>query len=73
MDRVMETRMDTKRLLPVKAVASALGLGKTKAYELVACGRLPAVRIGSKILVRTEDLEAYIASLDYIRPTVRAS
>lgn len=61
--------METTRLLPVKAVAVALGIGKTTAYELIASGQLPAVRIGSKILVRSQDLEDFIASLEYIRAT----
>lgn len=64
--------METVKLLPVKVVAASLGVGKTKAYEIVASGELPAVRIGTKILVRETDLEAYIASLEYIRPISRA-
>ncbi len=60
----------TVKLLPVKTVALTLGIGKTKAYELIAAGQLPAVRIGSKILVRSQDLDAYVASLEYLRPTL---
>ena len=61
--------METAKLIPVKAVALTLGIGKTKAYELIAAGEIPAVRIGSKILVRNDDIEAYVASLEYLRPT----
>ena len=66
----MVTKLETGKLLPVKAVAQTLGIGKTKAYELIAAGQIPAVRIGSKILVRSQDLDVYVASLEYLRPTL---
>ena len=59
-----------RRLLPVKVVAKTLGIGKTKAYELIASGELPAVRIGAKLLVRADDLDAYVIGLEYVRPTI---
>lgn len=56
-------------LLPVKEAAFLLGIGKTKAYDLIALGELPAVRIGSKMLVRRTELEDYMAKLPRSKPT----
>lgn len=56
-------------LLPVKEAAYLLGIGKTKAYDLIAAGELPAVRIGSKMLVRRMELEDYMAKLPRSKPT----
>lgn len=65
--------METVRLLPVKVVAASLGIGKTLADELIAAGRIPAVRIGTKILVRETDLAEFVSGLEHIRPESRAS
>ena len=58
-----------RRLLPVKEAAYLLGIGKTKAYDLIATGELPAVRIGSKMLIRRADLDDYVAKLPRSRLT----
>lgn len=55
-------------LIPVKEVAYLLGIGKTKAYDLIATGELKAVRIGSKMLVRRSDLDEHVKSLENTRP-----
>lgn len=39
-----------------------LGIGKTKAYELVNRPDFPSFRIGTKILVNRERLEEWIAN-----------
>lgn len=57
-------------LYSVKEAARRLGISRSLAYELVESGELPSVRIHSKILIRSDDLDTYVQSLEYSRPTV---
>jgi excisionase family DNA binding protein len=47
-------------LLRAEEVALLLGLGRTKVYEMVAAGELPAVRIGRCLRVPREDLRQWV-------------
>ena len=47
----------------VAEAASALGVSKSRIYGLVKDNKLPAVKDGTKILIRAEALEAYLDSL----------
>ncbi len=51
----------TKPLLRVSEVAEALNIGRSKAYELVATGQLPALRVGRAVRVRPEAVVDWIA------------
>ncbi len=55
--------MDTLRMLlrPVE-VAEAIGVGRSKVYELIRTGVIPSVRVGSRVRVPTEALRAWIAA-----------
>lgn len=50
--------------LSIKATCDALSLGRTKIYELIGSGRLEAVRLGGKRLVKAASVRAFAASLD---------
>ncbi len=54
-------RVTSLTLLSVAQVARLLCCGRTKAYELVASGELPVVRIGRSVRVPAVALEAWIA------------
>jgi excisionase family DNA binding protein len=43
--------------------ARSLGIGKTKLFQLISSGALPAIRLGGRTLIRLEDLEAFTAQL----------
>lgn len=45
-------------LVSIPDAAKALGLGRSKLYELIAEGRLESVTIGRRRLVRTESVRA---------------
>ncbi len=47
-------------LLRVDEVAALLKLGRTKVYQLVAAGDLPAVRIGKVLRISADGLQAWI-------------
>ena len=56
-------------LLKVNEVADALSLGKSKAYELVASGEIPSIRIGRAVRVRPEDVRQWLAAhVNQVRP-----
>ena len=48
------------RLLTVREAAEALGISKSKTYELIHQGLLPAYRPGGGLRIAVEDLEAYL-------------
>jgi excisionase family DNA binding protein len=52
--------MDKLLLRPVEA-AEAIGISRSKIYELLASGELPSVRIGASVRVPVEALRAWIA------------
>jgi excisionase family DNA binding protein len=47
-------------LLSVPEVAKALGLGRTKVYELIAAEGLPVVRFGRAVRVSIASLQQWI-------------
>jgi excisionase family DNA binding protein len=51
--------MDRLLLRPIEA-AEAIGIGRSKVYELLASGELPSIRIGSSIRVPVEQLRDWI-------------
>lgn len=54
--------MDKLLLTPVEA-ASALGIGRSKLYELLQTGQLPSVRIGACRRVPAEELHNFLLAL----------
>jgi excisionase family DNA binding protein len=42
----------------INETARALGIGRTKIYELINAGRLETVKIGRRTLVRTDSIRA---------------
>lgn len=46
--------------LRVKETAEALGISRAKAYELIAAGEIPSVRIGGCVRVPLDALRAWI-------------
>lgn len=51
-------------LLKVPDVAARLGISRAKVYELMASGSLRSVRVDGCRRVLTDDLVAFVASLD---------
>jgi excisionase family DNA binding protein len=51
--------MDRLLLRPVEA-AEAIGIGRSKVYELLASGELPSIRIGGSVRVPVDALRAWI-------------
>lgn len=47
-------------LLRVPEVAKALGLGRTKVYELIATGELPVIRLGRAVRVSVTALQKWV-------------
>jgi excisionase family DNA binding protein len=54
-------RIDDAQLLKVSEAAQLLRISRNLAYELVAKGELPSVRLGRLIRVPRSSLEAWIA------------
>jgi excisionase family DNA binding protein len=52
--------------LSLKDVQHLVGVGRTKAYELVTTGELPAVRIGRCIRVNRTELNEWLWTQRYV-------
>ena len=52
--------------LSLRDVQRLLGIGRTKAYELVTTGELPAVRIGRCIRVNRRELDEWLRAQRYV-------
>jgi len=50
-----------KLLLRPTEAAEVLGLGRSKVYELLAAGTLPAIRVGGPIRVPAEALRRWVS------------
>lgn len=50
--------------LSIEEVSAATGLGRTKIYEAIGAGALPAKKWGKRTLILKADLEAFLAGLD---------
>ena len=49
--------------LSIEEVRTATGLGRTKLYEAIGSGALPAKKWGKRTIVLKTDLETFLASL----------
>ncbi len=54
-------------LLRIPEVAEALGLGRTKVYELIAAGALPTIRVGRAVRVSVTALQKWIEEQNHQR------
>lgn len=47
----------------IAGTKAALGLGRTKIYELIAAGQLETVKIGARTLVRTDSIRKLVGAI----------
>lgn len=52
-----------KLMLSPEEVAQALGVGRSKVYDLMRSDDLPSVKLGRTRRIRVADLETFIAGL----------
>jgi excisionase family DNA binding protein len=52
-----------KHGLTILEACTFSGIGKTKLYEAIASGRLPAHKAGKRTLILKDDLRDYLSSL----------
>jgi excisionase family DNA binding protein len=53
-----------KRAYSISEFCEVYELGRTKTYQEIKTGRLRAVKVGSKTIIRTDDAEEWLASLE---------
>ena len=58
------TTNDERLVWSVEEAGSRLGISRAHAYELVARGELPHLRLGRRIVVPRHTLESLLASVD---------
>ena len=52
--------MDTLQCLRAEQVAQELGIARSKAYQMMASGELPVIRIGGSVRVPASALKAWV-------------
>jgi excisionase family DNA binding protein len=57
----MVTTAEEAAFLTVRELASLLRVSRTKAYQLVAAGEVPSVRVGGQVRIPREDLDRHLA------------
>lgn len=55
--------MNDKISLTIQDVSKTTGIGRTKVFELIRDGKLPARKIGTRTLILAEDLKAFLDKL----------
>ncbi len=58
-DKEINNQTIVKRLYSVIEVSKMLGIGKTKVYELINNGQLPALKLGG-LKVRSEAIDEFL-------------
>lgn len=64
--KTVEGHMDKLLLTPAEA-AAALGIGRSKVYELLRAGVLPSVRIGACRRIPADGLTSFVTTLQPVR------
>ncbi len=64
--------MNERLLLRVEEVAEALGIGRSKAYELITAGELPVVRLGRCVRVPAAAVRGWMEAQCPSEPSVVA-
>lgn len=49
-----------EKLLTIEELCKELGIGRSKAYQLLKDKQIPSGKIGRRILVRRSDMDQYI-------------
>ena len=55
------TKLVDRRTVTIDDAARMLGIGRNLAYELALRGELPALRLGRRLVVPVEQLDALLA------------
>lgn len=67
---LQEPDKTTAIALSVEQITRTCSLGRTKLYELLKSGELPAHKLGKRTLILATDLEAYLRNLEPYPTTV---
>ena len=61
---VNDAERTSARLLHVEEAAKLLSIGRTKAYELIANGRLHAIHLGRATRISSREVDRFIRSVN---------
>jgi excisionase family DNA binding protein len=61
----VEHPREEREWLTIKEVQEILAIGRTKAWQLVASGEIPAIRIGRSVRISRRDLDAWLRQQRY--------
>lgn len=61
--------MDDRRALSIPEVCERSGAGRTRIYEEIRAGRLIANKIGSRTIIWSDNLAAWMSGLPRVHPS----
>jgi excisionase family DNA binding protein len=62
----MKQRTVEREYLTLQEMQAMLCIGRTKAWQLVASGEIPAIRIGRSVRVSRKELEQWLEEQRYL-------
>lgn len=66
------TQVSERRFIPRKVAMGRLGIGRQKWHELATTKRLPLHRIGGRVFMRSDELEAILENPEVLNAPRRA-
>jgi len=60
--------MSTKKIFTIAEAGKIIGYGKTKMYELINEGEIPAYKRGGGTVIHGTDIDAYLDNMPRYRP-----
>ncbi|GBR01099.1 excisionase family DNA-binding protein [Acetobacter oeni] len=65
-------KKNTAKYLTVKSVCDEYGIGRTYCYKLLSDGRISAVKLGGKTLIKSASVDNYFSTLPDYKPSAAA-
>jgi len=63
----MQQATSEREWLTIREIQKELAIGRTKAWQLVASGDIPAVQIGRSVRINRRDLDEWLARQGYAK------
>jgi excisionase family DNA binding protein len=64
----MTSPVGYKHAYSVNEACKAMGLGRTKLYDLINAGKIVARKDGGRTVILPDDIESYLRALPVIKP-----
>jgi excisionase family DNA binding protein len=67
--QALKSDLNPQRAFSIDEFCRRFGVGRTKVYEEIKFGRLPARKIGRRTIIPADDAEGWLQHLPLMKPT----